>query len=65
MAPTNNQLRHHHIIESKGPNSFWVHRFSENLYNMANPFSRVVFFYRNQQSAENYVQRIENSQELS
>lgn len=57
--------KHKHSIENKGPNSYWVHRFQNtDKMGMGSRFSRVVYFARSQQDAEEYVKVMEKSVEL-
>lgn len=65
MSPIDNTPKHQHSIEAKGPDSFWVHRFSGSSNSMGNKFSRIVFFARDQHEAELYIKTMENSAELS
>lgn len=44
-----------HLIESKGPRSYWVHRFLDDRQGAGRYFSRIVFFSRNKREAERYV----------
>ena len=44
-----------HLIESKGPRSYWVHRFLDDRQGAGRHFSRVVFFSRNKRDAQRYV----------
>lgn len=64
MTPMETLSKHSHEIESKGPNSYWVHRFHNNTRGMASRFSRVVYFARSQQDAEDYIKVMEKSAEL-
>ncbi|MCW8886461.1 MAG: hypothetical protein OQK12_14595 [Motiliproteus sp.] len=64
MSPIDNSPKHQHMIENKGPESYWVHRFSGSGSAMGNRFSRIVFFAHNKQEAERYVKEMENSAEL-
>ena len=51
-----------HLIESKGPHSYWVHRFFADRQGAGRHFSRVVFFSRNKRDAERYVRDTEARQ---
>ncbi len=55
---------HHHRIERKGPDSYWVHRFSGSRQSLAQAFSRIVFFARDRGDAERYVNAINNAPEF-
>ncbi len=57
--------KHRHAIENKGPNSYWVHRFKNSNQAISSRFSRVVYFARSQQDAEEYVKVMEKSVELT
>ena len=65
MSPVDHSPKHYHSIEAKGPNSYWVHRFSGSASSMGKKFSRIVFFARDQHEAENYIKTMESSAELS
>lgn len=63
MTPMETLNKQSHAIESKGPNSYWVHRYNTSR-GMGTSFSRVVYFARSQQDAEEYVKVMEKSAEL-
>lgn len=64
MTPDVSLSKHHHAIEAKGPQSYWVHRYQNSARGMASRFSRVVYFARSQEDAEQYVKVMEKSAEL-
>lgn len=47
--------REHHLIEAKGPHSYWVLRFMADRDGAGRRYSRVVYFARDQREAERYV----------
>lgn len=50
-----------HLIESKGPQSYWVHRFIGDRSGAGRRYSRIVYFTRNQKEAERFVKDAEQS----
>ena len=65
MIPVQPAQKHRHTIENKGPDSYWVHRFQNDMQGMRNRFSRVVYFARSKEDAEGYVKVMEKSVELT